>query len=224
MGTHMSTSTTAPTIRLAALALGAGVLLLAGCTAAPTDASPAAPADDASTTAPMDPGMDMPMEAGPGSHTHGSRHTLYGSLAALADDSIDIVTGAVVAQREVADLGPSAPATVSTVRVTSVAKTARGVTVGDEIEVRQIGTAAEPGPAAMLASGSAYLLYLRPSRLPGDAASQSFVTGGSAGIFAAPDAGVQADGATGSSATFARIDHEQGDVLPERVAADHALG
>ncbi|WP_156032163.1 hypothetical protein [Clavibacter michiganensis] len=64
----MSTSTTAPTIRLAALALGAGVLLLAGCTAAPTDASPAAPADDASTTAPMDPGMDMPMEAGPGSH------------------------------------------------------------------------------------------------------------------------------------------------------------
>ncbi|MBF4618636.1 hypothetical protein ITJ44_11185 [Clavibacter sp. VKM Ac-2873] len=221
---NTNTSTTAPTIRVAALALGAGVLLLAGCAAAPTGASPDAPAGDASVAAPMDPGMDMPMEAGPGSHTHGSRHTLYASLSALADDSVEVVTGTVVAQREVADLGPSAPATVSTVRVTSVAKTARGVAAGNEIEVRQIGTAAQPGPAAMLASGSTYLLYLRPSRLPGDAATQWFVTGGSAGIFAAPDQGTGADAASGPSATFARVDHEQGDVLPERVAADHALG
>ncbi|WP_435094059.1 hypothetical protein [Clavibacter michiganensis] len=226
MSTSTSTSTTAPTIRVAALALGAGVLLLAGCAAAPTDASPAAPADDASSAAPTDPGMDMstPMQAGPGSHTHGSRHTLYGSLAALADDSVGIVAGTVVAQREVADLGPSAPATVSTVRVAKVAKAAHGVAVGGTVEVRQIGTAAQPGPATMLQAGSAYLLYLRPSRLPGDAASQWFVTGGTAGIFAAPDSDVGTDSASGPSATFARIDHEQGDVLPERVAADHALG
>ena len=221
MGTPMNTRTTC----LAALVLGASALLLAGCAAAPTSASPAAPAG-ASSAAPMDPGMDMPMAAGPGSHTHGSRHTLYGSLAALADDSVEIVSGTVVAQREVTDLGPTAPATVSTVRVATVARAADGVAVGGAVEVRQIGTATQPGPAAMLQTGSTYLLYLRPSRLPGDAASQWFVTGGGAGIFAAPDAGADAgaNGASGPSTTFVRLDHEQGDVLPDRVAADHALG
>jgi hypothetical protein len=209
MGTRMST------IRLAALALGASALLLAGCAAVPTDGPTAAPMDG-------DMPMSMPMPAGPGTHTHGSRHTLYGSLAALADDSVEIVAGTVVAQREVTDLGPTAPATVSTVRVTTVAKAADGIAAGGAVEVRQIGTAVQPGPAAMLQAGSTYLLYLRPSRLPGDAATQWFVTGGAAGIFGAPDAA--ADGATGAPPTFMRLDHEQGDVLPDRVSSDHALG
>jgi hypothetical protein len=214
MGTRMTTST----IRLTTLALAASALLLTGCAAAPTDAP------DPATTTTAD-GMTMSMPAAPGTHTHGSRHRLYGSLAALADDSVEIVAGTVVAQREVTDLGPTAPATVSTVRVAAVAKGAGGVAVGGTVEVRQIGTAAEPGPAAMLQPGSTYLLYLRPSRLPGSAAAQSFVTGGAAGIFGAPAAHVDgASDAAGLPASFVRLDDEEGDVLPERVAADGALG
>lgn len=227
MGTQMHARTS--TIHLATLALGLSALLLTGCSAGTADAPSIAPTDGMSM--PMGDGMSMP--AGPGSHTHGSRHTLYGSLAALADDSVEVVAGTVVAQREVTDLGPTAPATVSTVRVASVAKAAGGVVAGDTVDVRQIGTAAEPGPAAMLQAGSTYLLYLRPSRLPGEAASQSFVTGGSAGIFAAPEAvqpAADSDGAAsgaggaGLPAAFVRVDHEQGDVLPDRVAAGDALG
>ena len=230
MGTQMHARTS--TIHLAAVALGVSGLLLTGCSAGTAEAPATAPTADGTSMADgMSMGDGMSMPAGPGSHTHGSRHTHYDSLAALAADSVEIVTGTVVAQREVTDLGPTAPATVSTVRVTAVPKAAGGVAVGGTVDVRQIGTAAEPGPAAMMQAGSTYLLYLRPSRLPGEAASQSFVTGGSAGLFAAPDptrpeAQTDSDAAGGSSqpGTFLRLDDEAGDTLPERVTADGALG
>ncbi len=237
MGTQMNARTsTLHLAALASLALGASALLLTGCSAGTVPGPAAAPAGDGmsmqmgdGSSMPMGDGTSMP--AGPGSHTHGSRHTHYGSLAALAGDSVEIVTGTVVAQRVVTDLGPRAPATVSTVRVATVAKAADGLAAGGTVDVRQIGTAAQPGPAAMMQAGSTYLLYLRPSRLPGEAASQSFVTGGSAGLFGAPDpaaAHAQADTDAAEEPTqpaaFLRLDDDGGDTLPERVTADGALG
>ncbi|XYX65549.1 hypothetical protein ACAD35_02371 [Clavibacter nebraskensis] len=225
MGARMSTHTsTIRTASLAALAFGTGALLLAGCTAAPT-----APVDAGPATTDAAPGDAMTMPMGQGSHTHGSRHTLYGSLAALAEDSVEIVSGTVIAQRDVTDLGPSTPFTVSTVRVTTVAKDDGGdLAAGSTVDVRQIGTAAQSGPAPMLQAGSAYLLYLRPTRLPGDAATQSYVTGGGAGIFAAADDRAPTTGADpdaeADAPAFTRVDHEEGDDLPERVSPDQARG
>lgn len=78
-----------------------------------------------------------------------------------------------------------------------------------------MGTASMETPAPILTSGGRYLLFLIPSMLEGGAASQFYITGGSAGVFDAP-----ADLASrGDDAVFIHGTYEEGDTLPETLTA-----
>lgn len=133
----------------------------------------------------------------------GSRHTLYESIDALAADSSVIVVGTVTEQRG------DATTTVSSIEVSNAPANPQlgaaldgehaTVAVGDVVEVRQ-------DIAPFLAPGGEYMLFLTPSMLPGEAASQYFVTGAEAGIY-------QRDGDE-----FRRVVMDSGDTLPETIA------
>jgi hypothetical protein len=118
----------------------------------------------------------------------GSRHKLYHDIDDLARDSSAIVVGTVSDQHfEQGEL----PTTISTVEVTNVPENPQlagniegGVShieVGDTVAVRQIGGAGSD--AGILTPGHRYLLFLTPSMLEGDAASQYFITGAVAGLY-----------------------------------------
>ena len=129
-----------------------------------------------------------------------SRATLYDSVEGLAADSSAIVVGTVTHRSR------DGSATVASVEVDNAPANPQlganldgeyaPVAVGDVVEVRQD---AEP----LLADGTEYLLFLTPTMLPGDAASQYFVTGAVAGLY-------ERDGDE-----FRRVVPDSGDTLPE---------
>lgn len=154
---------------------------------------------------------------------HGTRVELYSSVEALAEDSSLVLVGTVTSQRVVADIDEMTDFTISSVEVGEVTKSEVVLDSGTTIEVRQLGSDNQTGPAPLLASGGTYLLYLTPSGLEGDLAAQFYVTGGSAGLYKASDsAGRSAGGA--SSATFTQVQAEEGEALPSDLALDDALG
>ncbi|MFE5409601.1 hypothetical protein [Microbacterium sp. NPDC056569] len=141
----------------------------------------------------------------------GSRATLYESLDALAADSSVIVVGTVTEQRgdPATEQHGGPETTVSSVDVTNVPAnpqlaanldaTHATVAVGDVVEVRQ-----DTGPVLTL--GEEYMLFLTPSMLSGDAASDYFITGAVAGLY-------ERDGDE-----FRRVALDSGDTLPETIA------
>jgi len=151
------------------------------------------------------------------STAEGSRARLYGSVAELAADSGAVVTGTVDGQRTVRDL-PAGDTTVSEVTVRATAKADRELPAGATVSVRQMGSAAAPGPAALLQPGRTYLLFLTPTGLDGERAEQFFVTGGTAGIWETDGGGAD------ERSTFTRLPSDDGDVLPERLTLGAALG
>ncbi|KJL29548.1 hypothetical protein [Microbacterium oxydans] len=116
-----------------------------------------------------------------------SRHTLYSDVAGLAADS-EAVVDVVVDRQEIVQ--EDMPYTLSTVTViaplqpTGLAANAdAAVTPEQQIVIRQLGSSAEETvPAPLLEVGGRYLLFVTSTQLPGDAASQFYVTGGSAGV------------------------------------------
>ncbi|HEV7743172.1 MAG TPA: hypothetical protein VGO65_12225 [Pseudolysinimonas sp.] len=116
------------------------------------------------------------------SGSSGSRHELYDSVAGIAADSTLVVVGRVTLQED--DDSPQ------TTRVSTIEIVERFLPaglgsdldirlpdkIGDTLQVRQV---LEP----YLERGQSYLLFLRPSELPGDAAAQFFVTGADAGVY-----------------------------------------
>jgi hypothetical protein len=134
------------------------------------------------------------------SASSGSRHTLYDSIDALAADSSAIVVGAVALQRTEGD------STISSFVVeTSPTNPQLGANIdggagsiepGDVIEVRQM---TDP----RLVRGGQYALFLTPTMLSGEAASQYYVTGAEAGIYVR-------DGDV-----FRRVATDSGDTLPD---------
>lgn len=161
-------------------------------------------------------------------HIGGSRSELYDSVEGIAADS-SLVAVVELTGQEI--LTPSSnidiPYTLSTVSLVDTFAPAglagelrRGITAtaaepGSQIVVRQMGTAEMETPAPILKSGRKYLLFLTPSMLEGEAASQFSVTGGSAGVFDAPDDVA----ARGEDATFTHAPYEEGDKLPETLTA-----
>lgn len=125
----------------------------------------------------------------------GSRHTIYDSYESLAADSAAVVIGRVASQYEDTLEGASVPHTVSVVEVVEEptvegvaakleANRAVSLSSGTVIEVRQLGGADfEETPAPLMRVGEEYLLFLTPSGLDGEFASQYFVTGANAGLF-----------------------------------------
>lgn len=137
------------------------------------------------------------------SSSAGSRATLYDGLDAISADSSAIVIGTVRQQ-----VGEGST-TVSSVEVANAPSNpqlganlddgAGSVEVGDVVDVRQD---AEP----FLESGVEYLLFLTPSELAGDAASQYFITGAVAGLY-------ERDGSE-----FRRVVTDSGDTMPETIS------
>lgn len=150
-----------------------------------------------------------------------SRVKLYSSTRALASDSSAVVVGTVSAQRVVADITPDIDFTVSTLTVVEVGKSTTGLAVGDSIEVRQLGSADAPPPSTLMSVGGGYLLFLTSSGLDGDLATQFYITGGNAGLYAAD---AQATAARIGVPAFSKVDLEPGENLPQRLTASESLG
>lgn len=155
-----------------------------------------------------------------------SRSELYESLDQLDADSSLVAVGEVVDQDVQGSTGsgvaPDSSATVSTFRLDRVRRGADAVAaglilpeVGSTIEVRQLGTD-EPGtaPAPILEVGSGYLLFLTPTGLAGGDGAQYYVTGGTAGYYAAQS------GASHTAGTIFTKVGDEGDVLPDTLTED----
>ena len=157
----------------------------------------------------------------------GARSELYDSIEGLAADS-SLIAVVEVESHEV--LSPASdrgiPYTLSKVSVISTfapealagelpkSASANTHTAGSELVVRQMGTTEVKTPAPLLSVGRHYLLFLTPSMLEGDSASQFYVTGGSAGVFDAPD-----DVATRrGDSEFTHGPFEEGDTLPDTLS------
>lgn len=133
----------------------------------------------------------------------GSRHTLYDGIDELAADSSAIVVGSVSAQRTEGDQTVSSIVVEGSSTNPHLAENLDGgpstIEPDDVIDVRQMSS--DP----LLTPGAEYALFLTPTMLPGDAASQYFVTGAVAGIYVR-------DGDT-----FHRVAVDSGDTLPETI-------
>ncbi|MDF9279652.1 hypothetical protein P4U43_17865 [Arthrobacter sp. EH-1B-1] len=148
-----------------------------------------------------------------------SREKLYESVTELVSDSSTVVVGEVIAQET-----DSEKNTVSTVAINSIeTPPALGEAIGlpelpilgsgDSVGVRQLGTPdMSETPAPILEVGQSYLLFLRPTELPGEASELFYVVGGVAGIFVA-DAG-----------TFSRLVRDSGDQLPNQLTTADLAG
>lgn len=141
-----------------------------------------------------------------------TRTKTYSSLDELNADSTLIVTGTPTSQEIVQDIDPDMDFTLSTFEVQSTQKgEASGV-----ITVRQTGSTRQTPPTGILGVGQRYLLYLTPSGLSGEQASQFYVTGMNAGIYKASE-GAQTGGETSSGSTFTQADPDPADKLPPHI-------
>lgn len=86
--------------------------------------------------------------------------------------------------------------------------------------VRQTGSVAQSAPTELLTEGEEYLLYLTPSNLPGELASQYYVTGLSAGIYQKKDpsaANRTSQSDLDSDVIYTRADPDTADHLPTNI-------
>ena len=147
----------------------------------------------------------------------GSRAVLYSNLDALEADSAIVVSGETVRlSTDVSDTG--LPITYVTLRVDEVFEPSSlgenlpadllaeadrvDVGVGDQILVKQYGSADAPGEFPPLTERSRYLLFLVPTMQEGEDASTFYVVGANAGIYAA------------DNDAFSRAYPDSGDSLP----------
>lgn len=151
-------------------------------------------------------------------HSAGSRVELYDSVPALAADS-----SIVQDQKTANDIPGGSEFTLSTVEVSATAKTDASHPAGSTVVVRQHGSAGNPGPGAMLEQGETYLLYLSPSGLDGDLASQFSVTGGTAGVYETKQNTAARNAAVTESTVFTKAPSDEGDDLPASLTLGDAL-
>ncbi|MGW9113562.1 hypothetical protein [Microbacterium sp. NPDC055683] len=144
---------------------------------------------------------------------------LYESVQALADDSVVVAVVHVISQESANDIeeDKTAEFTLSTVVIDKVVKS-DGPTVGSEIIVRQDGGTQQASPTELVKVGDTYLLYLTASGLEGDLASQYYVTGANAGIYAAS----QDTAGRGTSQVFEQVVAETGEDLPAQITLEEA--
>ncbi len=155
-------------------------------------------------------------------HMDGSRHTLYGDVRSLAADSSAVVEVEIGKQFAVEE---DMPITISTAVVLAnhapeglglSLKNTSQISVGEEITVRQMGNVdVESSPVPILTEGGHYLLFLTPSMLEGAAASQFWVTGGSAGIYE-----LSSGSPRGIDAEYTHVESDEGDTLPASLTVE----
>jgi hypothetical protein len=139
-----------------------------------------------------------------------SRISVYGSLGELAGDSDLVAIGKVSSQKIVTDVDPAIAVLISTVVISSTLK-GEG---SESVTVRQLLQSGNTEVDGNLQDGKTYLLYLTPSQLKGDLASQYYPVGVTAGIFES----------SSNTSQFNRLVHNEGDKLPNVVSAESALG
>lgn len=151
-----------------------------------------------------------------------SRVRLYSSANALAADSSLVVVGVVSKQRVAADITPDLDFTISTINVQKVVKKNGKAQAGSTVEVRQDGSSGQSPSTTLLKPGTPYLLFLTDSGLDGALASQFYVTGANAGLYAADSTAARVSnwGAT----PFKQLDKESGEKLPATISPDSLAG
>lgn len=156
-----------------------------------------------------------------------SRHTLYSDVSVLSGDSEAIVDVVVKSQEVVQEENPYTLSTVTVIAplrpkgLASNREAAAEVTPEEQIVIRQMGSVDEEEvPAPLLEVGHRYLLFITSTKLEGDAASQFYVTGVSAGIYRTESSA----GARGGDVTYTRVDRDSGDDLPPTLAAADLAG
>jgi hypothetical protein len=158
------------------------------------------------------------------SHAEGSRVELYDSVPDLAADSSIVVSGTVQQQKTATDIPGSDEFTLSTVVIDATAKTDSDHPSGSSVVVRQHGNRDTEGPGPLLEQGKTYLLYLTPSGLDGDLASQFYVTGGTAGIYETQqNAAARSAGGVAEDTEFTKAPSDEGDKLPAELTLEDAL-
>lgn len=158
------------------------------------------------------------------SHSDGSRAEIYDSVTTLAGDSSLVFAGTVQDQETASDIPGGGDFTLSTVVVSATAKTDADHPAGSTVVVRQHGTESSPGPGELLTKGKTYLLYLTPSGLEGDLASQFYVTGGTAGMYVTEQSSAaRTTGEVTDGTEFTKAPSDEGDDLPTQLTLDDAL-
>ncbi|MFJ2370624.1 hypothetical protein [Microbacterium sp. NPDC087665] len=158
----------------------------------------------------------------------GSRHTLYPDVTSLAADSSAVVD-VVVESQEVVQA--EIPYTLSTVTVVEPFQpkalaanldAAAPVAAAETLVIRQLGSTEEVTvPAPLLKVGERYLLFVTATMMEGEASSQFYVTGVSAGIY---ESEIVGEARAGEVGTYTRVDPESGDTLPATLSASELLG
>lgn len=127
-----------------------------------------------------------------GSGAHGSRVRFYDSLKAITKDSTLVVVGTAGPQTVADDLNTGVDFTRTEFGVSKVLKHKGELPQNNSIIVRQDGSnipaqenAASQSPSTpLLESGKTYMLFLTVATgLPGELASQYYVTGANAGLY-----------------------------------------
>lgn len=157
-------------------------------------------------------------------YADGARSTLYDSVQQLSRDSVAAVVATVADQQVVGK--DSETTTLSTIKVAEVTRDGFGTNLPSGqagfpqgtpvVVVRQLGGPDIQGPAPMLEVGRSYLLFLTPTMLPGEDGAQFYITGGSAGYYAAPQGA-----ALDAKASFTKVGDE-GDRLPGQITLAQA--
>lgn len=142
-----------------------------------------------------------------------TRAKFYASEVALRADSEAIVVARVKSQTVADDITPGLDFTISDVEVSQVKKgRGLGLKPGQVIKVRETGKSGDGAGWKYLDNGESYLLYLVTSGLPGDKASQYYITGANVGSF------VQVP-APGGPSRFMQLNPSGGDRIPGELSA-----
>lgn len=153
-----------------------------------------------------------------GSDAHLTRAQLYPDIDALASDSAAIVVGTVTEQRVAADIDDATDFTISSFEVSETLKSNGSTEPGAVVDVRQIGSEEQAAPTDLLTPGSTYLLYLTPSGLEGELASQYYVTGANAGLYEAVGSENRSDASVDTGLQFVQVDGTEGEPLPNELS------
>ena len=125
-----------------------------------------------------------------------------------------MVTGKVVGQSEGADLDSEIEFTISDFVVAEVKKGTDGISSGDHLFVRQVGSTNQTPLTDLLATKKKYLLYLVKSGLEAPLDKQFYITGGDSGLYADE----------GNMKNFKHLQKDGADSLPSSLSTDGALG
>jgi len=132
----------------------------------------------------------------------------------MAGDSALVIIGTVVSDSVVTDVDPVTEFTLATIRIGDVVKARSPFVQGSKVVVRQVGSASQITEVPLMKVGRQYLLYLTPSGLPGERATQFYVTGANAGVYAQ----------SGDPSSFKQVQRRDGEDLPVTVTRQGAGG